>query len=407
MASPRRRTTENNAPAVPSSLARARTANLSVPALARADYAAVVFGSYVRATARLAAAVVIAGCSSSHEPDATDAPATTTDVAVDATTDATTGDDTGGSSSETGEPHGVKCREDWVSGEIVECGPDEVCIEDFGGDYCVEGSGTCTPRPEDCTGDDLCAPACAGLCDNYNCPVPLPEFCDSENSYTCDYHCWSQAACGVPGTSCKAIAHQPSQWFTRHCVPTADPPAQIGEPCTLQGDGEWLWDTCGPGALCWPIDPVTMQGTCRPECGLGDSVACDNCLELAGNEWLPPVAVCVAGCDLLAPDCPAGEGCAPSEQLSDPFVCLPDVDGDGGQVFDSCETSAQCDPGLVCIDGEFAASDCDPLATGCCQPFCLVTQPQCPGDTTCAPFFEPGQAPQGFEDLGVCLVPAP
>jgi hypothetical protein len=45
----------------------------------------------------------------------------------------------------------------------------------------------------------------------------------------------------------------------------------------------------------------------------------------------------------------------------------------------------------------------------CCTPLCDVTlpEPQCealPG-AICAPFFLDGEAPLGFEDVGICVSP--
>ena len=51
--------------------------------------------------------------------------------------------------------------------------------------------------------------------------------------------------------------------------------------------------------------------------------------------------------------------------------------------------------------------DCQ--GSGCCTPFCevMLGDAQCdavPG-TSCVPFWEEGLAPEGYEHIGVCVVP--
>ena len=46
---------------------------------------------------------------------------------------------------------------------------------------------------------------------------------------------------------------------------------------------------------------------------------------------------------------------------------------------------------------------CD--GAGCCTPFCDLTAPVCPDGLECLAFYEEGQAPQCFEDVGVCFPP--
>jgi hypothetical protein len=47
--------------------------------------------------------------------------------------------------------------------------------------------------------------------------------------------------------------------------------------------------------------------------------------------------------------------------------------------------------------------------SGCCTPFCDVSVggDPCPALTEeCVPFYEPGMAPPGLEDVGFCSIPA-
>jgi hypothetical protein len=46
-------------------------------------------------------------------------------------------------------------------------------------------------------------------------------------------------------------------------------------------------------------------------------------------------------------------------------------------------------------------ASCD--GAGCCAAFCDVGAPVCPGGIDCVPFFEEGQAPKCFEDVGICF----
>jgi hypothetical protein len=46
------------------------------------------------------------------------------------------------------------------------------------------------------------------------------------------------------------------------------------------------------------------------------------------------------------------------------------------------------------------------MAIGCCAPFCDLSSPDCPGvGQTCLPWFEPGMAQPGLENVGVCGIP--
>ena len=47
------------------------------------------------------------------------------------------------------------------------------------------------------------------------------------------------------------------------------------------------------------------------------------------------------------------------------------------------------------------------MTFGCCLPYCDLDLPNtCPGQgLQCVPWYEPGEAPPGLEDVGVCHLP--
>jgi hypothetical protein len=90
--------------------------------------------------------------------------------------------------------------------------------------------------------------------------------------------------------------------------------------------------------------------------------------------------------------------------LANAFFCEWDASGDVGALADPCEFFNTCDPGLACVA---ASTFADCTGAACCTPYCDLEAPSCPlPELDCAPFFEPGQAPWGYEDVGVCLSPS-
>ncbi|MFY0534503.1 hypothetical protein [Nannocystis pusilla] len=164
-------------------------------------------------------------------------------------------------------------------------------------------------------------------------------------------------------------------------------------------------DDCEIGAMCWDADPETLEGTCVSFCqGSPQAPTCaagSHCAVLNDGG----LNVCLPDCDPLAQDCPAGDECIPLPD-TETFVCVLDASGAEGQAFDPCEFANACDPGLLCLPSEMA-SECDPMVAGCCLPFCDVSAANsCPGvGQDCLAYFDPMQAPAGFEDVGVCGLP--
>lgn len=199
-----------------------------------------------------------------------------------------------------------------------------------------------------------------------------------------------------PGEKCMPYANDGGgAWNAQGCFPIAPDPAGPGEPCTVTNSGVSGIDDCEPHAMCWGVDHETLEGTCVamcignesfPTCAEADHV----CTISSGGE----LALCLPTCDPLLQDCDVGEGCYPT---GDAYTCVPDASGKGGGSFESCKFTNACDPGFVCSSAPVCGAQ-----LGCCVPFCSVSEPDCPAGTTCVPGLEPGTAPIGAEDVGVC-----
>src|SRR5690606_7338269 len=100
-------------------------------------------------------------------------------------------------------------------------------------------------------------------------------------------------------------------------------------------------------------------------------------------------------------DCEAGETCLPPSLGADAgLVCQP-TDDPPAPLFAPCQRPAACEPGLLCTHSSLAHT-CDPMEPGCCLPWCDTTNPACPVDLQCLPWYEDNEAPVGLEHVGVC-----
>ena len=196
-----------------------------------------------------------------------------------------------------------------------------------------------------------------------------------------------------------------SAWNTTKCVDVVDNPGKPGDECTVEGSGVSGVDSCDKAALCWNVDDETMKGTCVGFCtGSQEAPLCEQpgttCV--IANDGV--LILCLPSCDPLQQDCPGTDLCI-SQPMGDGFVCVLDASGEQGQQNNPCEFANACDPGLVCLDPSLA-TECDPMAIGCCLPFCDVTAPDCTNQgAECIPWFEMGMAPPGLENIGVCGLP--
>jgi hypothetical protein len=217
-----------------------------------------------------------------------------------------------------------------------------------------------------------------------------------------------------PGLKCMPWANDGSEaWNATACKPLVDDPVGIDEACHVEGSSTSGIDDCARGAMCWDVDPETNQGVCIPFCvGTEDTPICEDpqraCRVVAYGFWL-----CHPSCDPLDQDCPAGATCLPdSPESTAPWECRPDASGITGAYGDPCEFFNVCDPGLVCASWGAAPGPCE-AASGCCTEICDLADPlgamQCAGAADgqqCLPWYEAGEAPPGYESLGICTLPA-
>ncbi|MCX4239962.1 ribulose phosphate epimerase [Paraliomyxa miuraensis] len=217
-------------------------------------------------------------------------------------------------------------------------------------------------------------------------------------SYECDFLLQDCPA----GTKCNIWSNDGgSAWNATKCVPIAPDPDEVGEPCTVEGSGTSGLDTCVLGAVCWDVDPETLEGVCVAYCqGDASNPYCaDPETTCEGRDIL----LCLPVCCPLEQNCVEGQGCY---AIHDSFSCAPDASGDLGAFGDPCEYINACDPGLVCLGASWLPCE---GAVGCCTTFCFVGSSACSElDPTmeCVPWFEEGAAPPGFEHTGACVVPS-
>ncbi len=199
-----------------------------------------------------------------------------------------------------------------------------------------------------------------------------------------------------------------SSWNATRCSPLDPTPAQPGDECAVEGSGVSGIDNCDLGSMCWDVDETNM-GTCVPFCmGTEANPVCEdpNASCTIANEGV--LILCLPNCDPLLQDCQEGNACYP---VDDAFVCGPDASGEMGLFNDPCGYINDCDPGLFCANAD-VVPDCAG-SESCCSTFCDLTDPQananCPGadgGQECVPWFEEGQAPPGFDNIGACAIPA-
>ncbi|MCB9714142.1 MAG: ribulose phosphate epimerase [Myxococcales bacterium] len=205
-----------------------------------------------------------------------------------------------------------------------------------------------------------------------------------------------------PGLRCVPYSVDGGVWNTWGCFPTSNDPVGPGEPCMAQGNGTSGIDDCAIGSMCWNVDPETHEGTCVTFCiGGNDAPYCedpDQHCAIAGDGV---IVLCLPRCHPLEDDCPEGQGCYP---INEDFQCAPDASGELGASGDPCEYLNGCSPSTFCAAAE-AVPECAG-SIGCCSSFCTIGDDSaCLPSQTCQPWFEPGNAPPGFDDIGGCALP--
>ncbi len=191
---------------------------------------------------------------------------------------------------------------------------------------------------------------------------------------------------------------------TERCVPIHNPSGQAGDDCTVEGSVASGIDTCDLGLLCWNTD-AQNKGRCVPMCyGSLGAPQCDDGL-LCDISNGGALLLCVTPCDPLTPSCPIGQICLPGGEQQ--FICDVDASGDQGGYGDACAYINVCDQGLLCVSGQ-SVPGCG--TDGCCTEYCDLSAAEfeCAGAPAqeCVPFYDDDSAPPGYENVGVCAIPA-
>lgn len=106
----------------------------------------------------------------------------------------------------------------------------------------------------------------------------------------------------------------------------------------------------------------------------------------------------VPQCHPLSQNCPPGFGCYPAGQQSG-FSCA-EAPETGGGYGDPCQFVNSCSPGFSCVSAEISPGCA--MGFGCCSPYCDTEQDSCGGTASCTAYFSEGEAPPGFETVGLC-----
>ncbi|HWB78097.1 MAG TPA: ribulose phosphate epimerase [Nannocystaceae bacterium] len=203
------------------------------------------------------------------------------------------------------------------------------------------------------------------------------------------------------GEKCNIYANDGgNSWNATRCFPIDPDPDAIGEPCTVIDNGVSGMDSCELGAMCWYVDPETNTGECVAFCQGSEAnpVCADPNTHCEGRD----ITLCLPSCCPLEQTCNEGLGCYP---VNDTFSCAPDASGELGAYGDPCEFINVCDPYFFCGAPEHVPG-CEG-SYGCCNAMCLVGSLGCSAYSpllTCVPWFEEGQAPPGYENVGACLI---
>lgn len=205
--------------------------------------------------------------------------------------------------------------------------------------------------------------------------------------------------CGE-GEKCTAVAKtEGTPWDYNKCVP-APGEGLAGDLCDVQDNKYSGLDNCAEGLLCMLTDPDGKGGVCIEFCSPESTCTMSDATCEVYNDGVLPI--CLPPCDPLNQDCPEGQACY---QGAAAFVCFKEVakSGQGGQ-GEPCMSVNICQKGFTCSD---AATVPGCTGMGCCTAFCAVSEGDAPcgPDLMCVPFFADGEAPQGYENVGLCSIP--
>lgn len=201
---------------------------------------------------------------------------------------------------------------------------------------------------------------------------------------------------------------QVADWDMGRCVSEDAAPGQLGDPCTVDenASGE---DTCDQSTVCFHVSPDTNEGVCTSLCtGSPNAPLCDDPTTACVNAHDDNLPLCLEVCDPLTQSCSSSEQvCAPAADGSARFTCVLDT-ADGAGVYGTpCSSDVACNPGLFCGEQNTVPGCTNP--NGCCSEFCDLDASfpsgACTGianGQTCQPWFESGNAPPGYENVGFC-----
>ena len=233
----------------------------------------------------------------------------------------------------------------------------------------------------------------------------LPDLSPLDPALQCDPY--RQAECPA-GYKCAALPADADADARARCVPVGGR-QQPGESCTREGDFFGGLDDCEAGAMCFWVDPETLEGECFEMCtGDVDFPLCSSSTHQCVSFASGLVDLCFETCDPVLGACPEGQGCYAEASA---FVCAGAIDDRG--IGEACGHLNECMPGLACID-EALLSGCDSnFSFSCCSPFCDLTDPTADAScqavdpvTVCRPWFPDGAAPAAYAHVGVCSRPA-
>lgn len=219
----------------------------------------------------------------------------------------------------------------------------------------------------------------------------VQEVCDVFDQESCD-----------DGEKCAPVATEGSSFDWNVCVPVLGD-KQRGENCERLGEGLDGLDDCGVGLFCSAFLGSGEPGRCIEHCSgplveasCSDGFKC----EVYACGCVP---LCRQLCHPLDPmDCEFPEEvCVP---YTDDFICRTQA-GTGGGQNSTCNFFSACDLGLFCGHGALIPG-CD---TGqCCTSYCQVGANTCPDanlGVECVPWFEEGEGPPEYQDVGACYLP--
>jgi hypothetical protein len=207
------------------------------------------------------------------------------------------------------------------------------------------------------------------------------------------------------GEKCTAYSTEPGYWNVdaAKCVPIIGT-KQRGEVCTRYAEN----DDCDEGLFCMP---ETTPGDTGPGVCMEFCLHADDHADMCPDGFFCPAAgdtvlyLCYQKCHPLLQDCPHDWACY--YYRHDVFLCS--LAAGAGNDGDECGGGWNCVPGLDCVPAEDLWGCEDNY--GCCTPLCDLDagDPHALCDIAngeaCQPWYEPGAAPPGLQNVGYCGLP--